>query len=387
MTVVIVGCGVVSPIGNGFAAFSKGVLTGICGIVQEDFEGLPAVPVARVHGIANQPSEDRSITLLRPCLQELAPVLQALNNLVPPEERGVFAATSKGGVLQELLAPGSARRDFPGLWACAVGGFLASEIQACGPVGSFVGACATGVANILRAARSVQSGECGFALAGSSEATLHAAYLASFINLKAYSPTGSYPFDAAHSGFVAGEGAAVFALTTLELAQQAGLKALAEVLSWAEGGDAFHSVGMDSSGEAIASVGLKAWKRAGSPQLDAISCHGTATEANDRAEAAAIALMMQRGLTHSPLCHSLKGSTGHLMGAAGAVECASVLAMFQAGRVPPTVGFRVAAWDCEQLRFPRLTHPEPVVHMLKWSFGFGGHIAAILLKNGNIPEA
>lgn len=383
MTVVIVGCGVVSPIGNGFNAFSKALFAGACGVRLEKLPPLGKVPLARVQGVVSIPGEDRSISLLRPCLAELQPVLQALQSVVPPQERGVFAATSKGSILQEFTEPGFGRKTFPSLWACAVAAFLAQQANACGPLGSSVGACATGLANILRAARSVESGECQFALAGSSEATLHPAYIASFLNLNAYSRTGSRPFDAEHSGFVAGEGAAVLAVTTLEIAQKVGLKPLAEVVSWAEGADAFHPVGIDVRGEVIATVGLKAWERAGKPEIQAVSCHGTATAANDLAEATAIGLMCERGLGKGPFCHSLKGATGHLMGAAGAVETVSALAMLVHQAVPPTVGLLNPAPGCEHLRFPRLTQQEPLVHLLKWSFGFGGHIASIILKSGN----
>ncbi|MGF1573212.1 MAG: beta-ketoacyl-[acyl-carrier-protein] synthase family protein [Sumerlaeia bacterium] len=383
MRVIIAGCGVISPVGRGFELFTEGLLAGKCGIHLEQMEGLQRIPVARVVDFQTVPGEDRSISLLRPCLAELASVFEALNAFIPPQERGAFAATSKGGVLQELLISGSARTNFPSLWACAISTFLAQETNAQGPVGSYVGACATGLANIIRAARSVQAGECAYAVAGSSEATLHSAYIASFLNLNAYSQQGSFPFDVRHNGFVAGEGAAVLVLTTPENAEKAGLTPVAEIVSWAEGADAYHPVGIDLSGEVIATVGEKAWQRAGKPLIQAISCHGTATPANDCAEAAAIKSLQNKWNQHSLYCHSLKGATGHLMGAAGSVESVSVISMLNRQEIPLTVGLITAAPECSHLRFPCLTQPQPLVHILKWSFGFGGHIAGVIFKAWN----
>ncbi|MDX1971956.1 MAG: beta-ketoacyl synthase N-terminal-like domain-containing protein [Candidatus Sumerlaeia bacterium] len=385
MAIVIVGAGVVSPIGVGMPAFSKALLQGECAIRRELLPGFEAeIPLARAdcdtpHG------EDRTLGFLRVCLREIEPLLRSFHRVIPPEERAVFAATSKGAILSEWESPGWARQHFLELWAGDVARLLAVETDSRGPMGSLVGACATGLGNLIRAARALDSGDCRIALVGASEATLHPAYLASFLNLKAYSPSGCRPFDAAHNGFVAGEGAAVLVVTTQAEAEALGVPVLAEVCGWAEGADAFHPVAMDASGESIKAVGRKAWRRSGCPRVVGVSCHGTGTVGNDTAEAVALQHLWREGMfSQSPVCHSLKGATGHLMGAAGLVEIASALVFLQERRIAPTGGLREQSVDSTGLNFPRETLSLPELeYLLKWSFGFGGSIASVILRRGS----
>jgi 3-oxoacyl-[acyl-carrier-protein] synthase II len=385
MTVVIIGAGVVSPIGIGMPPFSQALLQGECAIRHELLPGFSApIPLARVL-VETPPGEDRTLGFLRDCLAEIAPLLEPLHTAIPPEERAVFAATSKGAILSEWENPGWARNHFRELWAGDVARLLAVETHSRGPMGSLVGACATGLGNLIRAARALDSGECRMALVGASEATLHPAYLASFLNLKAYSPSTCRPFDATHNGFVAGEGAAVLVVTTQSEAEALGLPVLAEVCGWAEGADAYHPVAMDASGKSIMAVGRKAWQRSGCPPVRAVSCHGTGTIGNDTAEAVALQQLWREGVfPQSPACHSLKGATGHLMGAAGLVEIASALVFLQERRIASTGGLREQSADSTGLNFPRETLFLPEMeYLLKWSFGFGGSIASVILRRGS----
>jgi hypothetical protein len=195
-------------------------------IALEEFTPLGHVPVGRVHGIPSVSGEDRSITFLRACLDQLRPTLDHLSRHVDPGRRGVCAATSKGSLLAFLDAdPDERRRDFTRWLANDPALVLAREADIRGPSQAFVGACATGLANISRAVEYIEAGWCDLALGGSTEATLHPTYLASFQNLGALASTGCYPFDARHEGFVAAEGAALFLFARRDIAQAAGRRA------------------------------------------------------------------------------------------------------------------------------------------------------------------
>lgn len=379
---VIVDWGVVSPLGCGREAFAAALRAGECAIRPTEFEGLGTLPAAAVAGFPERPGIDRTIQFLDAATDQMAASLGAIESVAPPERRGVCASTSKGAMLLFLREPDRAARHFGRLPACDPAWHLARRFAAAGPVQAFAGACATGLANILRAVEHIEDGWCDAAIAGSAEATLHPFYLASFLNLGALAPGRSVPFDACHAGFVPGEGAAVFLLASERAAARAGLAPIARIAAGAHGSDAFHPVGIDASGKAIAATGARALERAGwqAGELDFVSAHGTATQANDRAEAAALRTLLGPALPRVPV-HAYKAASGHLMGAAGAVELAAVLAAMQGGFVPPTAGFERAAPECEGIRVLPAMQEGPVRRVLKWSFGFGGHLVAAAVES------
>ncbi len=375
---VIVDWSVVSPIGHGRVAFTDAFRAGRGAISPCEFEGIGPLPVGAITNIADRPGEDRAITLLDPCFDQLAPALETLDSLIPPDRRGVCAATSKGALMLYLQNPSDVARHWMRLGANDPALHLARRWNASGPAQAYVGACATGLMNILQAAQAIEDSWCDVAIAGSSEATLHSLYLGSFLNLKALARTGSYPFDARHHGFVAGEGAALFLLARRDVAERAGLSPIACLAGSALGADAYHPVGIDTSGGNIARVGRLALERAGwKPEtIDLVSAHGTATVANDTAESAALRQLFPQ----CPPVHGIKGATGHLMGAAGAVELAACLAAIEGQFVPATVGFETPAPECGGITVLRESRLATVRRVLKWSFGFGGHLVAAAVE-------
>lgn len=377
---VIVAWGVVAPGAIGRVSLVELVTSGRCAIEPVAFDGLGEVPVGRITGIEDRPGEDRSITLLRECHAQVAEAWAMLAEQVPPERRAVAASTSKGALLAYLREPATRFHMGPRLWAGDPAVCLARWCGAAGPNQAFVGACATGLANITRACEYLLDGQADIAIAGSTEATLHPLYLSSFQNLGALSPTGSFPYDTRHSGFVAAEGAALFVIARRDLAARAGLAPIARLTSWAGGSDAYHPVGIEASGATIAATIGRALRRAdlSAAEIDWVSGHGTGTLANDTAEAAAL-----RGVFagSSPRVHSFKGAVGHTMGAAGSVELAGMLAAMEAGVVPPTAGFKELAPECDGLAVSTIAEPHATRHALKLSFGFGGHILATVLTN------
>jgi 3-oxoacyl-[acyl-carrier-protein] synthase II len=380
---VLVDWGVVSPLGHDHLPFTQGLQENRLAIAPESFPPLGPVPVGRVHGIPAVAGEDRSITFLRACLDQLRPTLDHLSRHVPPERRGVCAATSKGSLLAFLNAdPDERRRDFSRWLANDPALVLAREADVRGPSQAFVGACATGLANIHRAVEYIEAGWCDLALGGSTEATLHPTYLASFQNLGALAPTGCYPFDVRHEGFVAAEGAALFLFARHDIAVASGLRPLARVAGYAAASDAFHAVAIDASGASIERVARLALARAGwkPAEVDWICAHGTATAANDRAEAAALNRIFAQSCKHQPPVVSIKTALGHVMGAAGAVELAACAAALDGGFIPGNPGFQSLAAECHGLNVPTKPLDRRWKRVLKLSFGFGGHLVAMALE-------
>ncbi len=380
----IVAWGVVAPIGRSRAEFTAALRQGRS--VVRDHDGFLA---AAVEGFPQQPGVDRAIQFLDACTDQLHPALDALLEIVPPERRAAAAATSKGALLLYLREPHRAVRHFPDLSPCKPLWHLARRYRCAGPTGSYSGACATGLGNILRAAEFIQDGLADMAIAGSTEATLHPFYLSSFRNLGALASDRSIPFDRCHNGFVPGEGAAFFLLASEEAAARAGLRPIARIAGFAFGADAYHSVGIDTSGESIARVGGLAMERAewGKSQVDLLVAHATATAANDQAEAAAIRTLFGSHAHRLPV-HAFKAGAGHLMGAAGSVELAAGLAAIEGGFLPATPGFVSAAPECTGLRISGESEPASVRRVLKWSFGFGGQLvaAAVEAVNNSRPQ-
>jgi len=378
---VIVSWGVVSPLGSGRTPFAEALRTGASAIRPAEFDGLGPLPVAAVAGFDAVPGLDRTVQFLDAAADQMADEAGALSEIVAPERRAVCASTSKGAMLLFLREPAQAVRHFLRLPACDPAWHLARRFRAAGPVQAYAGACATGLTNILRAVDHIESGACDMAVAGSSEATLHPFYLASFLSLGALAKGRSVPFDVCHQGFVAGEGAALFLIAEERAAARAGLRPIARIAGGAHGSDAYHPVGIDVSGTSIKSTGNSALERAGwqAGELDFISAHGTGTQANDTAEAAALRRLLGDAAIKVPV-HAYKAASGHLMGAAGAVELAAVLAAMEGGFIPPTVGFATPAPECEGIRVSTTTEVRPVNRVLKWSFGFGGHLVAAAVE-------
>jgi len=260
-----------------------------------------------------------------------------------------------------------------------------------------VAACATGLVSIIRGAELIREGVCDVVLAGSSDASLHPGLLASYRRLGVMgnaiddrtendAATACRPFDSTRSGFIVGEGASVLVLESMEHATTRGAVPLAE---WVSGGYASDPTGLtsvDSSGELLARLIGEQLKRAALTPRDlaAVNYHGTATQMNDTTEVRAVQnVFRQHAQSHH--CERLKnfaikGSIGHLMGAAGAVETAvSVLALHH-GVLPPTVNHSIPDANCGALQFSQRAQELPSGDLLKLSLGFGGHLAAGILR-------
>ncbi len=251
-----------------------------------------------------------------------------------------------------------------------------------------VTACATGAHNIGEAVRSLRHGYADVALVGGAEESVSPICIAGFANLgalsKAEDPTqASLPFDARREGFVAGEGAGALVLETLEHALARGAKPLAEITGYGSTGDAYHMTAPDPEGEGIVRAMAQALAEGGfTPQdIGHINAHGTGTPANDKTESKALfALCEDDDLAARIPVTSVKGSIGHTLGAAGAVEAIVCALSVARDTVPPTAGFAEADPEC-----PANVVTEPLEGVaqkvaLSNSLGFGGHNASLAIS-------
>jgi 3-oxoacyl-[acyl-carrier-protein] synthase II len=248
-------------------------------------------------------------------------------------------------------------------------------------------ACATGTHAVGEGAAAIRRGDADAMICGGSEAGMHPLSIAALDNMGALSrrndepQRASRPFDAERDGFVIGEGAGVLVLESLEHAQERGATIRAELIGYGAGSDAFHIAAPDESGEGAVRAMTAALKDAGIPpkEVDYINAHGTSTPLNDPVETQAIRRVFGEHADRLAVS-STKSMTGHLIGAAGAVEAAVCVRTLETGWVHATINYENPDPACD-LDYvpnePRLLRPRIV---LSNSFGFGGHNACLVLR-------
>ena len=249
-----------------------------------------------------------------------------------------------------------------------------------------VTACATGTHSIGEAYRSIQVGDADVMVAGGTESCICPLGVAGFAALTALSSSEdpdrcSIPFDKDRSGFVMGEGAGVVVLESLEHAQERGAKILAEVVGYGATSDAYHITSPAEDGMGAATAMKWAVQESGAAMEDImyINAHGTGTPLNDKTETQAIKTALGEK-TAETLVSSTKSMTGHMLGAAGAVEAiVSVLALHD-GIVPPTINLHEPDPECDLDYVPNQARKVQVQTALSTSLGFGGHNACVAFK-------
>lgn len=268
----------------------------------------------------------------------------------------------------------------PMMMANAAGAAVSMRYRLQGPCENTVTACAAGTHSIANGARMIMDGRCDLVMAGSSEAATTPVALATFGNMTALSTSGnSTPFGPDRDGFVISEGAAVLVLENWDVATERGATILGEILGSGSSADAHHITAPAPGGEGAVRSMRAALADAGIEPTDiaAINAHGTSTPLNDKAEAEAVATVFG---SPSPPISSIKGVTGHSLGAAGALEAVSVILSFEHRALPPTMG--TVAIDPELgdldliLGTPRSWQPGITISN---SFGFGGHNGSLII--------
>jgi 3-oxoacyl-[acyl-carrier-protein] synthase II len=254
-----------------------------------------------------------------------------------------------------------------------------------GPVFGVMSACAAGTHAIGTAARMIQHGDADAVVTGGSEAALTPLTRAAFASMSALSPTGnSRPFDARRDGFVLAEGAGVLVLEDGEKARARGAKILGTIRGYGATGDAHHLTAPDEAGRGGAKAIKMALRDAGLEPEDIayVNAHGTGTPLNDRAETAALKLAFGDAAGHVPIS-STKSATGHLLGAAGAIEAVATILALRDRIAPPTLHWEEAEEGLDLDYVPNQARPldaDRAAIGLSNSFGFGGHNATLILE-------
>jgi len=261
------------------------------------------------------------------------------------------------------------------------------RFNAKGPNYATVSACATSAHAIGDAFRTIQYGDADMMLAGGSEATVTPMAIGGFANMKALSErndspeTASRPFDQTRDGFVMGEGGGVVILEELETATRRGARVYAELVGYGATGDAYHLTAPAPDGEGAQRAMRRAMKDAGVQPADVqyINAHGTSTPANDVNETKAIKAVLGDAAQKVNVS-STKGSTGHMLGAAGVMELAFSSLVVREGMIPPTINYRNPDPECDLNYTPNAAVKRDVTVALSNSFGFGGHNVSLAVR-------
>ena len=249
-----------------------------------------------------------------------------------------------------------------------------------------VTACASATHAIGEAYKTIKQGYEDVIVAGGTEASICGMGIAGFENMKALSNSSdknraSIPFDKERSGFVMGEGSGAIVLEEYEHAVRRGAKIYAEVIGFGSSTDAYHITSPCPDGEGGAKAMIRAIKDADikAEDVDYINAHGTSTHLNDLTETMAIKTALGNA-SKKVMVSSTKGNTGHLLGAAGAVEAIYCVKALEKGIVPPTINYKEKDEECDLDIVPNEPRKADLKIVMSNSLGFGGHNACIVMK-------
>lgn len=406
--VVITGMGAVTPLGNGVETFWEGLLAGKSGlgaVTRFDAADFPCRIAGEVKAFDPldfmEKKEARrmdrfvqfAVAAAKMALEDGALNMQN----VDPDRVGVYIGSGIGGLdtwekqHKTLLERGPRRVSpffIPMMIANMASGHVSILTGAKGPNSAAITACATGTHSIGDAFRILQRGEADAMLAGGAEATITPLAFAGFSNMKAMStsyndePTKAMrPFDRDRDGFVMGEGAGVLLLERLDHALARDANIVAEVVGYGMSGDAYHMTSPAPEGEGAARCMKRAiaYAHIAPEEVGYINAHGTSTEYNDPLETVAVKKTFGEH-AHRLAISSTKSMTGHLLGAAGAVEAIATALALRDQTLPPTINYENADPECDLDYVPNEARKADFSIALSNSFGFGGHNATLALK-------
>jgi 3-oxoacyl-[acyl-carrier-protein] synthase II len=391
--IVITGLGAITPLGVGARTVHEAWSAGVCGV--EDGEApCREFEASAFMSVKEARRADRFTQMaVGACEEALADAGWGSGSPYPAEETGCIFGTGIGGIAtieanHTRLVNGAAVSPLavPLLMGNAGAAALSIRHGLRGPVYGVVSACAAGAHAIGAAARAIDCGEARAVVTGGAEASLTPLARAAFAALEATSSCGiSRPFDARRDGFVMGEGAGVLVLEDGEHARKRGARILATIRGYGATCDASHltAPAPDGSGPAAAMTAAMRDAEVEPGEVDYVNAHGTSTPLNDRAETIAIKRALGPRAAQIPVS-STKSATGHLLGAAGAVEAIATVLALRARVIPPTLGLEVRDPELdldyvEGCSRPLHTDREQAI-ALSNSFGFGGHNAVLCLE-------
>ncbi|MBQ8838540.1 MAG: beta-ketoacyl-ACP synthase II [Bacteroidales bacterium] len=411
--VVVTGMGVISPVGNDVGTYWKNLLDGVCGIdfitsIQTD--DLPVKIAGEVkdfvpadYGIEPpfaRKQDKFTVFAVAAAWQAMrdSALDSAEGGNIDPFRLGVYVGSGIGGFAtqvretEKLIKEGAkwvSPLFIPTMISNIAAGNIAIRNNACGPCLPVVTACATSTHAIGEAYRAIRHGYADAIIAGGTEAAIIPLGIAGFANAKALSRAedpkyASLPFNKNRGGFVMAEGAAMLVLEEYEHAVARGADIIAEVCGYGNTCDAHHVTAPRPDGVTQAAAIRQALDEAGYTSEDVlyINAHGTGTALNDVSETAAFKLALGEDAYKAHIS-STKGSTGHMLGAAGAAEAvASVLAL-KHGVVPPTVNLDEVEPECDLDYTPNTPVKAELTIAISDSLGFGGHNGCIAFRKYN----
>lgn len=408
--VVVTGLGIVSPVGNDVQTYWNSLISGKCGIdTIKSFpvDDLPAKVAGEVKDF-NPADYDIEPAFARKqdkfTLFAVAAANQAMKQSglkaaedgnIAPERLGVYFGSGIGGFSTQMRETEKLLNEGP-KWVSPLfipttisniaAGNLAIRHNARGACVPVVTACATSTHNIGEAYRAIKHGYADAIIAGGSEAVVVPLAIAGFANAKALSRAedpdyASLPFNKNRGGFVMAEGAAVLVLEEYERAVERGAEILAEVCGYGNTCDAYHVTAPRPDGTTQSAAIKQALLEAGYQSGDTlyINAHGTGTQLNDTSETAAIKLALGDD-AYKAHVSSTKGATGHMLGAAGAVEAVASILALKNGVVPPTIHLDEVDPECDLDYTPNEAVRAELTMALSISLGFGGHNGCLAFR-------
>lgn len=404
--VVVTGMGVVSPVGNDLQSFWSGLCAGKSGIgpvTHFDTTAYPTKIAGEVRGIDFsayvEPKEvrrtDRAILLSLVAARMAMQQSKLDMSKEDPERCATIIGAGIGGIAtleneeRKLFERGPGRVSpflIPMMIPDMPAGRVSIEYGLKGPNFAVVSACASSANAIGEAFLHIRSGMADIAVTGGTEAAIVPISFAGFCSMGALSKRNeipekaSSPFDKKRDGFIIGEGAAIVVLEALEHARARSAEIFAEMIGYGATGDAYHLSAPDPEGIGAQGCMRMAIKNAGltPSQIDYINAHGTSTDLNDRIETAAIKKVFGDA-ARTVAISSTKSMTGHMLGAAGAIEFIASIMTIRDGIIPPTINYEDPDPDCDLNYTPNTAVKKAVRYAISNSFGFGGHNACLVL--------
>ncbi|RII35883.1 beta-ketoacyl-[acyl-carrier-protein] synthase II [Clostridium chromiireducens] len=404
--VVITGMGAVTSLGIGADKLWQSIKEGKCGISKIeriDVSDLPAKVASEVKDFNPEDfiekKESRRMDRFAQFALTAAQMAVADSKLdlykINKERLGVIIGSGTGGIetlenqCAEFQEKGYRRVSpflVPMMICNMASGLVAIKFGAKGYNECSVTACASSTNSIGDAFKVIQRDDADIMIAGGAEACITRLTIAGFCSSKAMTTNSDpemacRPFDIDRNGFILGEGSGVLILEELEHALSRGANIIAEVVGYGCTNDAFHITAPAEGGEGAARCMEMAIKDAGimPSEIGYINAHGTSTKANDKNETAAVKSVFGEYAYEMPMS-STKSMTGHLLGAAGAVEAIITALALRDGFLPPTINYKNPDPECDLNYIPNEGKDSNINYALSNSFGFGGHNASLVLK-------
>ena len=403
--VVITGIGAITPVGNSAAEYLENIKMGVNGIDEityfdvsdSKYKFAGEIKNADLAGVIEKSALRKMDRFTQYAVYAASEAVNdsGIEGKVDPYRFGVYFGSGIGGFdtfaseHETLLTRGARRVSplfIPKMIYNIAAGNLAITFKAKGTNLALSTACATGATAVGEAYRAIRHGYADALICGGSEAAIHPLAVAGFGQCKALSTaqtkdTASLPFDKRRLGFVMGEGAAVLILEEYEHAVNRGAKIYAEVVGYGSTNDAYHITSPDPAAESTAAAVREAMKDIEVPQADKIyiNAHGTGTHLNDLTETQTFKNVFGDD-AYKLHISSTKSMTGHMLGAAGAIEAITAMDTLTSGIVPPTINLLEKDEECDLDYTPNTAVKADIELALSTNLGFGGHNACLAFK-------